>query len=128
MIRSRAPSRARLLTRGGYDVVICEHAAGGLRAVTEAPTFALITDLHMPERSGLELLRSVRALSPSTFRVLYTGDSPHGGLTGGAAESLFHALVLKSAHFDALASTLARLHQATSPCSLGTAPKAEREP
>ena len=52
---------AALFERAGYKVVTYNHAGKALNAILEDPEFdAIITDLMMPEVSGIDLLKSLR--------------------------------------------------------------------
>jgi two-component system chemotaxis response regulator CheY len=52
---------AGILTRHGYTVVVARNGFEGLRLLGTHPDIrGMITDIMMPESSGLELLRSVR--------------------------------------------------------------------
>jgi two-component system response regulator HydG len=67
-----AQALAALLGRAGYACVVCAEGARALEAVlAEAPDLVL-TDLGMPEGSGLELLKQVRAHYPSLPVILLT--------------------------------------------------------
>jgi len=64
---------ARAFTRRGYDVRAAADADEALAlARAESPELAVV-DLRMPGRSGLELLRDLRALDPTTRVVVLTG-------------------------------------------------------
>jgi signal transduction histidine kinase/CheY-like chemotaxis protein len=66
---------SRLLTRLGYVVTACDRAAGALEIFRAAPgDFDLVlTDLSMPELSGLELAAQIRAIRPDLPVILTTG-------------------------------------------------------
>ena len=57
-----------------YDVVARTSGATALEALDQGPAFsAVISDLRMPNMSGVELLREVRVRAPQAARVLLTG-------------------------------------------------------
>jgi two-component system response regulator RegA len=64
---------ARAFRERGFEVVT---AAGGAEALArvreETPEFAVL-DLRMPEPSGLELMKALRALDPATRILVLTG-------------------------------------------------------
>ena len=64
-----------LLGAWGYDV---EAAADGEEALSKLVSFepqALISDLRMPQMTGMELLKRVRELAPETSVVMLTGQA-----------------------------------------------------
>jgi putative two-component system response regulator len=86
----------RLLQRAGYEVIPCDHPRTALREVVQSQPFALVADLHMPDLSGADLLRVVRSVSPSTRRVLYTGESHVSELARAIAPMVADAIVAKT--------------------------------
>src|SRR4051812_8805300 len=65
----------RRLTRAGYVVIGCTDAESALAEVRARPELALvITDLHIGQTSGLDLVREVRELRPTTRTIMLTGD------------------------------------------------------
>src|SRR5215467_6949455 len=64
---------ARAFVDRGYDVRIAsDHDSGVAAATTESPEFAVV-DLKMPGKSGLELVKALREIDPSTKTVVLTG-------------------------------------------------------
>src|SRR3954467_10076219 len=83
VVEDDAPTRTFLadnLTADGYELLVADSAREGLRLLeTQFPDLALV-DVGLPDASGLELLRRVRAadgvasrLDPGTPFVLITG-------------------------------------------------------
>lgn len=59
---------------GKFDVVTAVGAQAGLEALERAGPFAVVvSDLRMPEQSGIEFLAQVRERAPTTVRMLLTG-------------------------------------------------------
>lgn len=69
---------AQLLQRAGYAVTTCCDPAQALRTVAADPSAfdVLVTDLNMPEVSGLELAHAVQALRPCLPIILTSGNLP----------------------------------------------------
>ena len=64
---------ARALRGRGYEVqTAASHAEATALAQADTPELALV-DLNMPGKSGLELVRDLRALDPTTKIVVLTG-------------------------------------------------------
>ncbi len=62
-----------LFERAGYDVTVCENVEDGKKQLTQASSFDLvISDLMMPDGSGLEVLEAARAHDPSTQVIMIT--------------------------------------------------------
>ena len=66
---------ARLLERDGHIVTSAAGTEAALGILGQAHDIALVvTDLHMPGRDGLDLLRELRARFPDVAAVMVTGD------------------------------------------------------
>src|SRR5690625_242364 len=65
-------SVARILQREGLEVHMAASGKEALDLLREEAIQVLVTDLMMPEMSGVDLLRATRAISPSTEVVMMT--------------------------------------------------------
>ncbi len=78
--------------RGVAHVRACSNASEALEALEEAPADLVLSDLEMPETSGVELLQRVRHDHPGTDFMLLTGnaslDSAIAALRQGAVDYL----------------------------------------
>jgi len=61
--RDHSQALAKIFERAGYHVRMADDGQEALRILTERPFDLVITDLRMPHMNGLDLLRSVRAMS-----------------------------------------------------------------
>jgi len=62
--------------RRHFDPVLATSGEAALRTMaTEASFAVIVSDMHMPNMSGLELLKRVKDLSPDTSRIMVTGDA-----------------------------------------------------
>ena len=61
------------LTQAGYRVEAAAEAPDGLEKLKRGGFDLVLTDLSLPDRSGLQVARSVKRLSPQTPVVLITG-------------------------------------------------------
>jgi DNA-binding NtrC family response regulator len=63
----------RTLTREGYDVAVAGDGAEALEVLRAHPDFdVLVSDVRMPVKDGLELLKEVRLLRPELRVILIT--------------------------------------------------------
>jgi PAS domain S-box-containing protein len=64
------------LERAGYEVVVATDADEALQLVRELPDGwgAMIVDHRLPNRTGSDLVREIRAISPGIPAILHTGD------------------------------------------------------
>jgi signal transduction histidine kinase len=65
------------LTDGGYAVTTAENGAEALRVFRELAPAIVLTDIKMPGMDGIELLRHIKAESPDTEVIMFTG---HGDM------------------------------------------------
>lgn len=64
---------SRVLTRAGYQVLIASSGEEALNRLRQGPVDMVISDIRMPNVSGLEILQGAKALYPSISVVLITG-------------------------------------------------------
>ncbi len=60
------------LRKAGFEVVLMEDAAQALERFRDGPFDLVLTDQRMPEMSGLDLLKSCRAVDPEVAVVIMT--------------------------------------------------------
>ena len=70
--QSNLDSLARIMQREGFEVLCAAEARTGLDLLRRNSVNVLLTDLKMPQMSGLDLLRAARAIAPVTEVVLMT--------------------------------------------------------
>ncbi len=75
-----------LLDKEGYNVDSCDGGVSALRALQSDVYDMVITDLRMPEVTGIEVLRAVKSTSPETAVLMITAH--------GAADSAVEAMKL----------------------------------
>ncbi len=66
---------AIMLRKEGYDVMTAEDGKEALKAIEQDIYDLVITDIKMPGIDGLEVLRTVKGLSPKTFVIVITAYS-----------------------------------------------------
>ena len=72
---------AEALRRQGHDATIADSGRSALVAIAEFPPDAVFLDVFMPEMSGVEVLRRIRALHPTLPVVLVTGNAEADEIT-----------------------------------------------
>jgi two-component system response regulator HydG len=60
------------LLRDSFEVLTCSSGEEGLESFRKNPTDLVVTDIRMPDVTGMEILRSVKRISPDTEVVLMT--------------------------------------------------------
>ena len=73
-----------ILGRAGYDVNTAPDGVLGMRSHREAPADLIITDIVMPEKEGIELIRELRQAQPDVKIFAISGGGrvgPHTYLT-----------------------------------------------
>ena len=63
----------RMLLKEQYEVFLAPDVPAALDIVDREPIDLVITDLRMPKRSGVELLREVKAAHPDVQVLIVTG-------------------------------------------------------
>ncbi len=63
-----------LLMSVGYDVAMAENGAGAVARLKSTVPDLIVTDLNMPQMSGMELISHVRSQHPSMSVVAMSGD------------------------------------------------------
>ena len=88
----------RILTRAGHEVVEASNGEIGTRLYRQEPADLVITDLFMPEKDGIEIIRELRRDFPEV-KIL--------AISGGARAASGATFLRVAAHLGATA-TLAK--------------------
>ena len=75
------------LLQKDFDVTTAASGQEGLRLVRESSFDVVISDQRMPEMSGVDFLREVRAVAPRAMRILLTGYSDMQAILRSVNES-----------------------------------------
>ena len=98
------------LTEAGFEVRAVSSLPAFLNAVLDFRPHLIVTDLYMPEMSGAELTRWLRAqVKTARTPVVILSAAPEAELARITAEVGADAFVSKEAGPDALAATLGAL-------------------
>lgn len=64
---------SQVFSKMGYEIETYTEAAAAMGAMAEKPFDVVVTDLKMDGMDGMEVLRRVRKLNPSTQVIIITG-------------------------------------------------------
>ena len=78
----------RVLTGAGYQVREATNGVDGIAAFRTQRPALVITDIVMPEKEGIEIIREIRQEAPGAAILAISGSDPHGDLYLHAATSL----------------------------------------
>jgi CheY-like chemotaxis protein len=99
----------RMLTSAGHEVTAAPDGAEGLRVWREAGTDLVITDVHMPELDGVQVIRELRAKAPALPVIAMSGSGNSRDLDRLRAAELMGAVGVlgKPFSWDELMSAIA---------------------
>ena len=75
----------------GYEVLEASDGNRGIQLYREQPPSLVITDILMPEKDGLEIIRELRRQSPDVKIIAMSGGGPRQGLDFLPEAKLFGA-------------------------------------
>ena len=97
----------RNLTRAGHRVVEAESAKVALALVQQLEFDVVVSDVRMPDMSGVELLRDLQQLDPD-LPVVLTSGSPDAVAPFEARELGAYAYLVKPVSFEAMRETVTK--------------------
>ena len=92
--------------RAEFRVLTAGTAAAARSAFAENDVDVLVSDLSLPDSTGVQLLEWVRQVAPRTARVLLTGAARLEDAVGAINQSRVHRLILKPWRAEDLAAGL----------------------
>jgi CheY-like chemotaxis protein len=95
-----------LLMASGYDVAEAENGVSALSHLDRTVPDLIVTDLNMPQMSGIELISHVRSRFPSVSIVAMSGDYQGEAVPAGIVADRFYP---KGEHPHNLLKTIASL-------------------
>ena len=99
-------SLGMLLVASGYDVAEAENGVSAVSHLSSTIPDLIVTDLNMPQMSGIELISHVRSRYPSISIVAMSGDYQGEALPAGVIADRFYP---KAEHPHNLLKTIASL-------------------
>lgn len=92
----------------GYRVTSVASAREAMKALAEAPDL-IVSDFHLADSDGLDLIRAIKAKLPTTPVVLLTGALIDTRVADIAMGTIIDACLSKTAHLDEIMAEIARL-------------------
>lgn len=79
-----------LLSSAGYDVALAENGVSAVSHLNMAIPDLIVTDLNMPQMSGMELISHVRSRYPSIAIVAMSGEYHGNAVLAGLVADRFY--------------------------------------
>ena len=70
----------KVLTLEGFEVIEAMNGRDAIASYREQPVELVITDIWMPDKDGLEVIRELRQISPDLPMIAMSGGSSRGQL------------------------------------------------
>lgn len=102
----------RMLFRGKYNLLFANSGAEALEIIRSQKVDVIVSDQRMPQMTGVELLKAVRAASENTMRILLTGYSDLHSIVGSINEGEIFRFVNKPWDNDELLKSVAQAIEA----------------
>lgn len=83
------------LFRAKYEVHTATSGAEALEIVKRNPIHVIVSDQRMPEMAGIDLLRHVKEIAPSTMRILLTGYADFAAIVGSVNSGEVYRYIYK---------------------------------
>ncbi len=99
---------ARALAARGFEVTQCEDGATALAHVRDHDTDVMLIDLMMPDVSGLEVLREVKAIRPDVECVMMTAYSKVEDAVTAVRTGAYDFLTKPFPSFDSVSISVAK--------------------
>jgi response regulator RpfG family c-di-GMP phosphodiesterase len=85
----------RTLRRDGYSILTANSAEEGLNLLAIHKVGVIISDQRMPQMTGVEFLRKVKAFYPKTFRIVLSGYTELESVTSAINEGAIYKFLTK---------------------------------
>ena len=88
-------SLRRLLRRDGYRILTAGGGAEGLEVIANNEVDVIVSDQRMPNMTGTEFLRKVKAQKPDTVRIVLSGYTELQSITDAINEGSIYKFLTK---------------------------------
>jgi serine/threonine-protein kinase len=102
----RVVNALRTIFRDVYEVTVASGGEQALGFVRSQPFHVVVSDQRMPGMLGVELLREVKLVAPTTVRMLLTGYSDLAAIVGSVNDGEVFRFVSKPWNQDDLQATI----------------------
>lgn len=96
----------RLLRRDGYRILTAGGGQAGLQLLAENSVDVIVSDQRMPNMTGVEFLRQVKALYPETVRLVLSGYTELQSITDAINEGAIYKFLTKPWEDDLLRANI----------------------
>ena len=101
----------RLLRRDGYTILTAGSGQEGLEQLSQHPVDIIVSDQRMPGMTGVEFLRTAKALYPETLRIVLSGYTELQSVTDAINEGAIYRFLTKPWIDDQLRSFILEAFQ-----------------
>jgi serine/threonine-protein kinase len=102
----RVVNALRTIFRDVYEVTVASSGEQALALVRSQPFHVIVSDQRMPGMLGVELLREVKLVAPTTVRMLLTGYSDLAAIVGSVNDGEVYRFVSKPWNQEDLQATI----------------------
>jgi len=96
----------RIFRLENYNILTARSGAEALGILKKESVQVIISDHRMPEMTGAELLREIKALYPDTIRIMLTGHADTTAIMGAVNEGAVYKFITKPWNDDDLRLTV----------------------
>ncbi len=97
-----------VLQDAGYEVVLADSGAAGLRTLAEHSIDVVVTDVGMPGMGGLEVARAAKEIAPTVPVVVVTGYADREDIASARGREV-DAVLVKPVDPEALTSVVEQM-------------------
>ncbi|KAA3616195.1 MAG: response regulator [Calditrichaeota bacterium] len=93
---------AETISRWGYNPITADNGDTAIEKIHNTPIDLLLTDFRLPKRNGIELVKEIKEVDPTTKAILFTGysgiDNAIDAFNAGVSDYLVKPVDLTELH------------------------------
>ncbi len=93
---------AETVSRWGYNPITAETSKEAIDKIHNSPIDLLLTDFHLPDKNGIDLVREIKEVDPASKAILFTGysgiDNAIDAFQAGVSDYLVKPVDLSELH------------------------------